>query len=261
MGRLIARACNKYVGQPCIAILELWRVVTLQLECCLLGRFSCFVPAHIFQGVSRLSATCTKMCDCFGRADVEIEELPPRYYGGPPVKRISLVRDIDREREYAYEANYTRPRSSTASMRQIEYRATNSNRWKEDREQDRRSQYKSPPNIDYPNSPRFIPLPPIIREDKPEKIQEPKKGIIRTGKNKHSSQPSVVVYAPKRGRKERKYYYEDDESDGDSWAGRSATAWTDESADSWAIRPVKKYADTRRNGRSRSRGKGHGRYN
>ena len=202
------------------------------------------------------------MCDCFGRADVEIEELPPRYYGGPPVKRISLVRDVERDHQYAYEANYSRPRSSTASMRQIEYRTMKSNRWKEDLEHDRRFQYKSPPKVDYPSSPQFIPLPPIIREDKPEKIQEPKKGILRTGKNKHSSQPSMVTYSPKRGRKERKYYYEDDDSDGDSWAGRSArTEWTDASADSWAIRPVKKYSETRRKGRSRSRGKGYGKYN
>ena len=202
------------------------------------------------------------MCECFGRADVEIEELPPRYYGGPPVKRISLVRDVDRDHEDAYHRNYSRPRSSTASMRQIEYRPSKHSKQNEDKDRDTKSQYKSPPKIDYPNSSRFVPLPPVLREDRIQEIQEPKKGILRGGKKKYSSQPSMVVYSPKRGRRDRKYYYEDEDSDGDSWAGRSArTEWTDASADSWAIRPVMKYADTRRKGRSRSRGRGQGRYN
>jgi hypothetical protein len=197
------------------------------------------------------------MCECFGRADVEIEELPPRYYGGPPIKRISLVRDVDRDYEAANHRNYSRPRSSTASMRQIEYRPLKINTQKDGKGKESNSQYKSPPKIDYPNSSRFVALPPVMREEKIEEIQRPKRGILRGERKKYSSQPSMVVYSPKRERRERKYQYEDEDSDGDSWAGRSAlTEWTDASADSWAIRPVKKYADTKRSGRSRSRGRG-----
>lgn len=201
------------------------------------------------------------MCECFGRADVEIEELPPRYYGGPPIKRISLVRDIDRDHRDGNQWIHSRPRSSTASMRQIEYRPVKASRQKEDNDKDTKSQYKSPPRIDYPNSSRFIPLPPVMREEKIEEIHEPKKGILRGGKKKYSSQPSMVVYSPKRERRERKYQYEDEDSDGDSWAGRSArTEWTEASADSWVIRPVEKYAGTRRKGRSRSRASGQAMY-
>jgi hypothetical protein len=192
------------------------------------------------------------MCECFGRADVQVEELPPRYYGGNPTKRISFIRDVERDYEDGYA--YSRPRSSNTSMKQITYRPAKSNKHKEDRDNDK-SQYKSPPKIDYPKESRFVPLPPLLHDDEIEEIREPQKGILRNGRKKHSSQPSLVVYSPKRGRKDRKYYYEDDDSD--SWDDRSGrTDWSEASGDSWAIRPVKKYSDVKRKGRSRSRGRG-----
>lgn len=236
-------------------------VCLLLLTCChhLIYVHTSHILLLVFLQVATLSSA--NMCECFGRADIEIEELPPRYYGGPPIKRISLVRDIDRDHEDAYQRNYSRPRSSTASMRQIEYRPARYSRQKDDEEKDTKSQYKSPPKIDYPNSSRFVPLPPVLREDRIEEIHEPKKSILRSGKKKYNSQPSMVLYSPKRGRRERRYYYEDEESDGDSWVGRPAmTELTEASGDSWAMRPVKKYADTKWKGRSRSRGRGRGRY-
>lgn len=193
------------------------------------------------------------MCECFGRADVQIEELPPRYYGGPPTKRISFVRDVERAYEDSYEQSYSRPRSSGTSVRQIAYRPVKSIRDDDSKEKEK-SHYKSPPRIDYPNSSRFVALPPVIHDDDFEGIERPKRGILRNGKKKYSSQPSMVVYSPKRGRRERKYYYEDGSDDDDSWAGRSE--WSEASADSWAMQPAKKYSDVRRKGRSRSRGRG-----
>jgi len=195
------------------------------------------------------------MCECFGRADVEVEELPPRYYGGRPTKRISFVRDIDRDYEDAYRRSYSRPRSSNTSMRQIEYRPSKFSKQKEDKYKDNKSQYKSPPKIDYPNSSHFTPLPPVIRESRTQEIEEPKKAKTRRGKKKYSSPQSIVLLPPSRGRRERRYYH-DEESDGDSWVGNSPkTEWREESADSWAVRPVMKYSDTRRKGRSKSRGR------
>lgn len=189
------------------------------------------------------------MCECFGRANVEIEDLPPRYYGGPPRKRVSLVKDIRRD----YDDAYSRPRPSNTSMKQVAYRPAKSSKQKEDEDKDK-SQYKSPQKMDKPKESRFIPLPPLIHDDETEEIRQPKKGILRGGKKKYGS-PSLVVYSPKRGRGDRKYYYEDDDSD--SWDGRSGrTDWSEASGDSWAMRPVKKYSEVKRKDRSRSRGRG-----
>jgi len=98
-------------------------------------------------------------------------------------------------------------------------------------------------------------LPPVIRERRTQEIEEPKKARTRRGKKKYDSGQSIVILPPSRGRKEKRYYH-DEESDGDSWFGNSPrTEWREGSADSWAVRPVMKYSDTKRNVRSRSRGR------